>query len=69
MTTNVTIRMDEKLKKEAEDLFNDLGMNMTTAFTIFVKQAVRQQSIPFSITKDVVSRSENQEKASDREEL
>ena len=33
---NVSIRMDDNLKKQAEDLFNDLGMNLTTAFTIFV---------------------------------
>ncbi len=32
---NVSIRMDDNLKKQAEDLFNDLGMNLTTAFTIF----------------------------------
>ena len=37
-TTNVTIRMDEELKKQAEELFADLGLNMTTAFTTFVKQ-------------------------------
>ncbi len=59
MTTNVTIRMDSDLKKEAEVLFEDLGMNMTTAFTIFVKQAVREQSIPFNITKDVKSPEKN----------
>lgn len=35
-TTNVTIRMDEELKKQAEELFADLGLNMTTAFTTFV---------------------------------
>ena len=40
---NVSIRMDDNLKKQAEDLFNDLGMNLTTAFTIFVKQAIREQ--------------------------
>ena len=39
---NVSIRMDDNLKKQAEDLFNDLGMNLTTAFTIFVKQAIRE---------------------------
>lgn len=46
---NVSIRMDDNLKKQAEDLFNDLGMNLTTAFTIFVKQAIREQGIPFEI--------------------
>ena len=43
---NVSIRMDDNLKKQAEDLFNDLGMNLTTAFTIFVKQAIREQGLP-----------------------
>jgi DNA-damage-inducible protein J len=41
--------MDEKLKKQAETLFEEIGMNMTTAFTVFVKAAVRQQKIPFSL--------------------
>jgi DNA-damage-inducible protein J len=51
-TATVTIRMDEELKKQAEVLFDDLGMNMTTAFTVFVKSAVRQQKIPFEIARD-----------------
>ena len=54
-TTNVTIRMDKKLKEEAEMLFNDLGLNMSTALTAFVKQAVREQRIPFVISKNVLN--------------
>ena len=50
-TTNVTFRMDDELKKQAEELFSDLGMNLTTAFTIFVKQAVREQQLPFVISR------------------
>ena len=50
---NLTMRIDDELKKQAEELFNDLGMNMTTAFTIFAKQAVREQRIPFEITREV----------------
>ena len=49
---NVTIRMDEALKKQADTLFNDLGFNLSTAFNIFVRQAVREQSIPFVISKN-----------------
>ena len=45
--------MDDALKKQADELFNDLGMNLTTAFTIFVKQAVREQGIPFEISREV----------------
>ncbi len=50
-TTNVSIRMDSELKKQAETLFADLGLNMTTAMTIFLRQAVRTQGIPFEITR------------------
>ena len=48
-TTSITIRMDESLKKQAENLFEDMGMNMTTAFTVFTKAAVRQGKIPFEV--------------------
>ncbi|HWQ74775.1 MAG TPA: type II toxin-antitoxin system RelB/DinJ family antitoxin [Syntrophomonas sp.] len=48
-TTNISIRMDIELKKHAEQLFNELGMNMTTAINIFLRQAVRQQRIPFDV--------------------
>lgn len=50
---NLTMRIDDELKKQAEELFNELGMNMTTAFTIFAKQAVREQRIPFEITREI----------------
>ncbi|WP_298840617.1 type II toxin-antitoxin system RelB/DinJ family antitoxin [Clostridium sp.] len=46
----VNIRIDEELKKQAEILFSDFGMNMTTAFTIFVKAVIRERKIPFEIT-------------------
>jgi len=51
-TTSITIRMDENLKKKAESLFEDMGLNMTTAFTIFTKAVVRQGKIPFEIAAD-----------------
>lgn len=60
-TTSVTIRMDEKLKKQAEALFEEMGLNMTTAFTIFAKTAVRQQKIPFEISADPFFSLSNQE--------
>jgi DNA-damage-inducible protein J len=43
--------MDADLKKKAEDLFSDLGLNMTSALTMFLKQAVRTQGIPFEVTR------------------
>jgi DNA-damage-inducible protein J len=49
-TTNISIRMDRALKEQAEMLFSELGMNMTTAFNVFVRQSVRQGKIPFEIS-------------------
>jgi DNA-damage-inducible protein J len=45
--------MDTELKKQAEQLFTELGMNMTTAFNVFVRQSVRQGGIPFEIKLDI----------------
>lgn len=50
--TTVTFRMDENLKKQAEQVFDEMGMNMTTAFTVFAKTVVRQRRIPFEISAD-----------------
>lgn len=49
-TTNISIRMDSELKTQADKLFNELGMNLTTAFNIFIKQSIREGGIPFDIT-------------------
>ena len=48
-TTNLSIRIDRDLKEEADQLFNTLGMNLTTAITVFIRQAIRQKKIPFEI--------------------
>ncbi len=49
-STNVSIRMDADLKAQADALFGELGMNMSTAFNIFARQAVREGRIPFEIS-------------------
>lgn len=49
-TTNISIRMDNELKKQADALFEELGMNITTAFNVFVRQSLREGRIPFDIT-------------------
>ncbi len=48
-TTNLNIRIDKDLKERAEAFFADLGLSMTTAFNIFVRQSLRQGKIPFEI--------------------
>ena len=47
--TNLTIRIDEDIKREAENLFNELGMSMSGAINVFFRQAVREKAIPFPI--------------------
>ena len=48
-TTNISIRMDADLKARADALFTELGMNLTTAFNIFVRQSRREGGIPFEV--------------------
>lgn len=52
-SVNVTVRIDEELKKQADLLFNDLGMSLSTAFNIFLRQSVREQQMPFVISRNV----------------
>ena len=50
-TANISIRMDADLKSAAEALFEELGMNLSTAFNIFVRQSLREGGIPFKISE------------------
>ena len=50
---NLTLRVDRTLKEQAEELFEDLGLSMSAAYTIFLKQAIREQQIPFVISRRV----------------
>ena len=52
-TTNINVRVDAALKQQAEALFGDLGLNMSTAVTLFLRSAVRYDGIPFEIKRDV----------------
>lgn len=45
--TNVTVRIDETLKAQLQELMSNLGLDMTTFFTMAAKQAVREQALPF----------------------
>ena len=49
---NVNFRMDSDLKKNMESLCAELGMSMTTAFTIFAKKMTREKRIPFEVSAD-----------------
>lgn len=51
MTSAVTIRIDSDLKAEVEELFDDIGLNMTTAITCFLKKCADSGSIPFTLAR------------------
>lgn len=52
-STSMNIRMDSEVKKQAEELFSKLGINMTTAINIFLKQSIREHGIPFELKLNV----------------
>ena len=53
MTTNLNIRIDKDIKDQAEGIFNELGINMTTAVNIFMRAAIREHGMPFELKLDV----------------
>ena len=53
MSSTITVRVDDKLKKAASDVFREVGMDMSTAITIYLKQVVRTNGIPFPISAEI----------------
>lgn len=51
-TTSMNIRMDSDIKRDAQQIFAELGMDMTTAVNIFLRQAIRQRGLPFEVKLD-----------------
>ena len=51
--SQIAVRVDDQLKKEATELFNELGLDMSTAVKLFLKQSVLTRSIPFEVKLDV----------------
>ena len=49
----VNIAIDDDLKIRAENIFNELGLNMTTAVMMFIRQTIRQGGIPFEVTTKI----------------
>ena len=52
-TTNLNIRTDKDVKEQAEQIFSELGLNMTTAVNIFLKTTIRERGLPFALKLDV----------------
>lgn len=51
--TNLNIRTDTETKNRAEAVFNELGLNMTSAINLFLRASIRSQGIPFELKLDV----------------
>jgi DNA-damage-inducible protein J len=50
--TNLNIRVDKTVKDQAEEIFNELGLNMTTAINVFLRSTIREHGIPFELKLD-----------------
>ena len=60
--TSMNIRMDSELKRQAQELFAQFGLDMTTAVNMFLRQSVRQQGIPFALRLDPFYSETNQKR-------
>lgn len=52
MSKTITIRVDEDTKDSANKIFKEVGIDMSTAVNMFLKQVIRSNGIPFAITAD-----------------
>ena len=51
-STNFSVRMDSEIKKQCEALYGELGMNLTTAINVFLRQSLRVGGLPFEVRLD-----------------
>lgn len=51
-TTNFSVRIDSDIKKQCEELYNDLGMTLTTAINVFLRQSLRVGGLPFELRQE-----------------
>ena len=56
----ISVRVDDAVKHEAEQTFDEIGLSMNTAITIFLKACAREKRIPFELTADPFYSSANQ---------
>ena len=54
-TVNLNIRTDKEIKEKAENIFQELGLNMTTAINMFLRTSIRENGIPFDLEIDSVN--------------
>ena len=59
---NLNIRVDDTLKNQAEAVFSELGLSLSAATTVFLKQVVRCNGIPFELRADPFYSAQNQKR-------
>lgn len=62
----INFRVDDDIKRSAERTLNDIGLNMSTAITIFLKAVIRENRIPFELTADPFYSKENMDELEKR---
>lgn len=67
--SQIAVRVDDQLKKEATEIFNELGLDMSTAVKLFLKQSVLTKSIPFKLALDEYSKEEVEQAKKDIQKL
>lgn len=53
MGSTITVRVDDSVKKQAADIFKEVGMDMSTAINVYLKQVIRSNGIPFPVSADI----------------
>ena len=66
---NITIRIDDDIKKQLQELMTELGLDITTYFTMAAKQAIRERRIPFEITTNTTDTTGGNKNESNLERL
>ena len=58
-SANINVRVDGEIKSQAQDVFSSLGMDMSTAINIFLRQAIRKKGIPFELVSEPKNKRRN----------
>lgn len=53
MSSTITVRVDEAIKKEANDIFKEVGLDMSSAINVYLRQVIKNKGIPFALTAEV----------------
>ncbi len=55
-TTSMTVRLDSSVKKQAQKIYSELGIDMTTAINVFLRQSIRSKGFPFDVNLETPNR-------------